>query len=138
MRTLISAHQFGSSYEVDEDYDQTMNGEESEQKVQQLTTVYRELLATIDEDVDRQGLKKTPERAAKALWYFTKGYRQNLSGEYSNGKRVVRHWHSHTIGTLLIPEFDVQPNYHLRVRRSVTHTSLFACPQIIFYDERVS
>ena len=81
MRTLIAAHQFGSSYEVDEDYDQTMNGEASEQKVQQLATVYRELLATIDEDVDRQGLRKTPERAAKAIWYFTKGYRQNLSGK---------------------------------------------------------
>lgn len=83
MRTLIAAHQFGSSYEVDEDYDQTMNGDESEEKVQQLTTVYRDLLSIIDEDVDRQGLRKTPQRAAKAIWYFTKGYRQNLGGEYS-------------------------------------------------------
>lgn len=83
MRTLISAHQFGSSYEVDQHYDQTMNGEESEEKVQQLAVVYRDLLAIIDEDVDRQGLKKTPERAAKAIWYFTKGYRQNLNGKYN-------------------------------------------------------
>lgn len=81
MRTLLAAHQFGSSYEVDEDYDQTMNGEESEEKVQQLTTVYRDLLSIIDEDVDRQGLRKTPQRAAKAIWYFTKGYRQNLAGK---------------------------------------------------------
>lgn len=81
MRTLLAAHQFGSSYEVDPDYDQIMNGEESEEKIQQLATVYRNLLTTINEDVDRQGLKKTPERAAKAIWYFTKGYRQDLSGK---------------------------------------------------------
>jgi len=79
MKTLISAHHFGSSYEVDEDYDEDMTTHpEAAEKIQQLSTVYRGLLSTIDEDIDRQGLKKTPERAAKAIWYFTKGYRQNL------------------------------------------------------------
>lgn len=81
MRTLISAHQFGSSYEVDEDYDHIMNDEESEEKVQQLSSMYRDLLTTIDPDPNRQGLMKTPERAAKAIWYFTKGYRQDLKGQ---------------------------------------------------------
>lgn len=82
MKTLQATHQFGSSYEVDEDYDEGMvTGSEAVEKIQQLTTVYKSLLTTIDEDVDRQGLRKTPERAAKAIWYFTKGYRQNLAGQ---------------------------------------------------------
>lgn len=82
MRSLAAAQQFGSSYEVDPDYDRAMHEQDStDEKVQQLTSVYRDLLTTIDEDVERAGLKKTPERAAKAIWYFTKGYRQNLSGQ---------------------------------------------------------
>ena len=81
MKTLQATHQFGSSYEVDEDYDEGMAGPEAGEKIQQLTTVYKSLLTSIDEDVDRQGLRKTPERAAKAIWYFTKGYRQNLAGQ---------------------------------------------------------
>ena len=81
MKALLSTHQFGSSYEVDEDYDEGMAGPESAEKIQQLTGIYRNLLTAVDEDVDRQGLRKTPERAAKAIWYFTKGYRQNLAGQ---------------------------------------------------------
>ncbi|XP_064552005.1 GTP cyclohydrolase 1 isoform X1 [Drosophila montana] len=39
---------------------------------------YRLLLGGLGENPDRQGLIKTPERAAKAMLYFTKGYDQNL------------------------------------------------------------
>lgn len=42
---------------------------------------YRLLLGGLGENPDRQGLIKTPERAAKAMLYFTKGYDQNLEGE---------------------------------------------------------
>lgn len=33
------------------------------------------------EDVTRQGVLRTPRRAAKAMLYFTKGYRDNLNGK---------------------------------------------------------
>ncbi|XP_061399890.1 GTP cyclohydrolase 1 isoform X1 [Musca vetustissima] len=39
---------------------------------------YRLLLGGLGENPDRQGLIKTPERAAKAMLFFTKGYDQSL------------------------------------------------------------
>lgn len=45
---------------------------------------YRMLLSNLGEDPERQGLLKTPERAAKAMLFFTKGYEQSLE-EALNG-----------------------------------------------------
>lgn len=39
---------------------------------------YINLLKYIGEDVNREGLKKTPLRAAKAFEYLTKGYKDNI------------------------------------------------------------
>lgn len=39
---------------------------------------YAEILRLIGEDCSREGLKDTPERAAKALYYVTRGYRQDI------------------------------------------------------------
>ena len=43
-----------------------------------VANAYRELLEAIGEDPRRQGLAKTPVRAARALEFITQGYRQNL------------------------------------------------------------
>jgi len=43
-----------------------------------LEKAYHTLLEAIGEDVDRQGLRRTPVRAARALEFLTQGYRQNL------------------------------------------------------------
>ncbi|XP_055372698.1 GTP cyclohydrolase 1-like [Condylostylus longicornis] len=50
----------------------------------EMSRSYRLLLSSLGEDPDRQGLLKTPERAAKAMLFFTKGYDQNLE-EVLNG-----------------------------------------------------
>lgn len=50
-------------------------GEPSEKRIAALV---KSLLAELGEDVDREGLKKTPERVAKSLIYLTRGYRQNV------------------------------------------------------------
>ncbi|CAL8111674.1 unnamed protein product [Orchesella dallaii] len=49
-----------------------------EDLIPNMASAYRELLGSLGEDPDRQGLLKTPERAAKAMLFFTKGYDQTL------------------------------------------------------------
>lgn len=40
--------------------------------------LYKKILETIGEDPDREGLRDTPERAANAIRYLTKGYHEHL------------------------------------------------------------
>ncbi|XP_033210501.1 GTP cyclohydrolase 1 [Belonocnema kinseyi] len=44
----------------------------------EMSRSYRLLLNSLGENPDRQGLLKTPERAAKAMLFFTKGYDQSV------------------------------------------------------------
>ncbi len=55
-----------------------------ERDLDRIANAYRELLQAIGEDVDREGLRRTPDRAARALEFLTQGYRQNLD-EIING-----------------------------------------------------
>jgi len=38
---------------------------------------YKDIIASVGEDVSREGLAKTPERASKAIQYLTRGYNQD-------------------------------------------------------------
>ncbi|MEX0605738.1 MAG: GTP cyclohydrolase I FolE [Marinobacter sp.] len=49
-----------------------------------LTSHYREIISGLGEDLGREGLQDTPKRAAKAMQFLTKGYKQDL-GELVNG-----------------------------------------------------
>lgn len=40
--------------------------------------VYQQLIEAVGEDTQREGLLKTPGRAARAMQYLTRGYTQNL------------------------------------------------------------
>lgn len=49
-----------------------------------MENLYRELIKCVGENPDREGLRATPKRAAKALQHLTVGYSQNLN-EVVNG-----------------------------------------------------
>jgi len=46
--------------------------------------IYKNLLREIGEDVNREGLKTTPQRAANAFKYLTKGYREDITKVINN------------------------------------------------------
>ena len=54
-----------------------MKTEHDEQLIAEIAGHYREILRLVGEDPEREGLVKTPVRAAKALVDITQGYRQN-------------------------------------------------------------
>lgn len=43
-----------------------------------ISDAYLDIIKTIGEDPNREGLQKTPQRAAKAILHFTKGYQQTV------------------------------------------------------------
>jgi GTP cyclohydrolase I len=49
-----------------------------ERDLARIARAYRELLVGIGENLDREGLQRTPDRAARALEFLTQGYRQDL------------------------------------------------------------
>ena len=53
-------------------------------RVEKTAPLIRELLERLGEDPGREGLLETPERAARALSYFTKGYRQSVKDVVKN------------------------------------------------------
>ena len=56
----------GEGYERIDQYDPAL--------IERISTHYHHILEAIGEDPQREGLKKTPERVAKALQYLTHGY----------------------------------------------------------------
>jgi GTP cyclohydrolase I len=51
----------------------------SNNQLGQLRDLYAGIISSIGEDVERGGLIKTPERAAKAFQFLTHGYDQNAT-----------------------------------------------------------
>lgn len=50
---------------------------DSNETINQIAEHYKAIITLLGEDVTREGLMKTPMRAAKALYYATQGYHQN-------------------------------------------------------------
>ena len=49
-----------------------------------MTDSFRDIIVALGEDVNREGLVKTPERAAKAMHFLTRGYRQDIDDLINN------------------------------------------------------
>lgn len=66
-------YNFNKTDKTDDDDDEVI--------VDKLENIYSSLLGAIGEDVNRNGIKRTPRRAAKAMVDFTKGYKQTVAGK---------------------------------------------------------
>jgi GTP cyclohydrolase I len=51
---------------------------EEEKAIRSMEGHFREIITLLGEDVNREGLARTPERAAKAFHFLTRGYRQSV------------------------------------------------------------
>jgi GTP cyclohydrolase IA len=72
-----------SDLDVEEQPSRDGNGL-GEKDLDRIANAYRDLLDAIGEDFDREGLRRTPDRAARAMEFLTQGYRQDLN-EIING-----------------------------------------------------
>ena len=61
--------------------DERHRAEDKEAALRDMADSYRSLLTCIGEDPAREGLRRTPTRAAKAFLYFTKGYDEKIQGK---------------------------------------------------------
>lgn len=62
--------------------------EDNELNLPNLEAAYSSILRSLGEDPQRQGLLKTPWRAATAMQFFTKGYQETISGQYARMSRA--------------------------------------------------
>ncbi|KAL2169240.1 hypothetical protein VTG60DRAFT_6320 [Thermothelomyces hinnuleus] len=68
----LSRPSVGTRKRVDED------DEQKQARLERMKGAVRTLLECVGEDPDREGLLATPDRYAKAMLYFTKGYQENV------------------------------------------------------------
>jgi len=58
--------------------------QDEQHAIETMTERYRDIITLLGEDVSREGLVRTPERAAKAMYFLTKGYRQDINHLINN------------------------------------------------------
>lgn len=56
-----------------------------EDRQQKIANAFRTIIECLGEDADREGLERTPLRAAKALQFFASGYCQTISDVIGEG-----------------------------------------------------
>uniref|UniRef100_A0A4W5LEF8 GTP cyclohydrolase 1 n=1 Tax=Hucho hucho TaxID=62062 RepID=A0A4W5LEF8_9TELE len=66
-------------------HERTRRMEDNEMNLPSLAAAYTTILRGLGEDPQRQGLLKTPWRAATAMQFFTKGYQEKIIGESEEG-----------------------------------------------------
>ncbi|KAI5623428.1 GTP cyclohydrolase 1 [Silurus asotus] len=59
-------------------------GKAEERRVMAMQSAFTNILSSLGEDTEREGLLKTPLRAAKAMQFLTKGYQQSIHDVLNN------------------------------------------------------
>ena len=52
------------------------------ERIGRISKAVKEIIENVGEDVEREGLVRTPDRFAKAMLFFTNGYTLTLKGNY--------------------------------------------------------
>ncbi len=68
---------YNNNIDPDNDFGYVRIDRFNEERTQKLTKLYEQILDTLGEDIDREGLEKTPLRVAKAMQFLTQGYSAN-------------------------------------------------------------
>lgn len=66
-----------------------------QQRIEAIASHVEDIITLLGEDKTREGLVRTPLRAAKALWYLTSGYRSNADEVV--GQALFAHEGSHIV-----------------------------------------
>jgi len=56
----------------------------SKAPLENMEQAFRDIIQSVGEDLDRDGLRDTPLRAAKAMQFLTRGYQQNIDEVINN------------------------------------------------------
>lgn len=73
--------------------ERTRSLEDNEMSLPSIVSAYTTILRGLGEDPQRQGLLKTPYRAATAMQFFTKGYQEKIiGGLWSSGEGSIGSW----------------------------------------------
>src|SRR2546422_11648206 len=97
-----------SNFDLEERFTRDRN-RLGEKDLDRIAKAYRELLHGVGEDLDREGLRRTPDRAARALEFLTQGYRQDLDEIINNAG-----FESDARGTFLVRDFELYPLWELQ------------------------
>lgn len=65
--------------------------EQAEERLEKLEGAITTLLECLGEDPEREGLRGTPARYAKAMLFFTKGYEENVRDLVNNAVFYENH-----------------------------------------------
>lgn len=76
--------------------------EEREERPRKLAAAVKTILECVDEDPEREGLRDTPERYAKAILHFTKGYEENVQ-DLVNGAIFEEYYR----GLVIVKDIDI-------------------------------
>ena len=66
----------------------------AKERLETLSKAFETVIETVGENLEREGLKETPLKAAMALCYFTKGYEETVESELNCTKLNIL---SHTL-----------------------------------------
>ena len=87
-----------------------------DQKTDKLTELYREVLNTLGEDIDREGLEQTPLRMAKSIQFLTQGYGIKPD-EIVNSAKFKEDYQE----MVIVKDIDLFSRNHTRARHTTFH-----------------